>query len=104
MKGSLAVTGLDKNGFETYLRVCATCLARAHARTGDAATISGYIGKGKKLANAIADFADAYADQTVQDHQALVEAIESGRVTAGSKCHQIETFLLVITPKSLKRS
>jgi uncharacterized protein (DUF2252 family) len=82
MKGSLAVTGLDKNGFETYLRVCATCLARAHARTGDAATISGYIGKGKKLANAIADFADAYADQTVQDHQALVEAIESGRVTA----------------------
>jgi hypothetical protein len=73
---------LDKNGFETYLRVCASCLARAHARTGDAAAIAGYIGKGKTLANAIADFADAYADQTEQDHQALVEAIESGRVTA----------------------
>jgi uncharacterized protein (DUF2252 family) len=82
MKGSLAVTGLDKNGFETYLRVCATCLARAHARTGDAATISGYIGKGKTLAKSIADFAIAYADQTEQDHEALVEAIESGRVTA----------------------
>jgi len=82
MKGSLAVTGLDKNGFETYLEVCASCLARAHARTGDAATISGYIGKGKTLAKSIADFAIAYADQTEQDHQALVEAIESGRVTA----------------------
>ena len=82
MKGSLAVTGLDEAGFETYLQVCAACLARAHARTGDAAAITGYIGNGKTLAKAIADFADAYADQTEQDHQALVEAIESGRVTA----------------------
>ncbi|MCP4166219.1 MAG: DUF2252 domain-containing protein [Chloroflexi bacterium] len=82
MKGSLNVTGLDKNGFETYLQVCASCLARAHARTGDAAAIAGYIGEGKTLAKAIANFADAYADQTEQDHQALVEAIESGRVTA----------------------
>lgn len=82
MKGSLDVTGLDEAGFETYLQVCAVCLARAHARTGDAAAISGYIGKGKTLAKAIADFADAYADQTAHDHQALVKAIESGRVTA----------------------
>ncbi|MGB3713035.1 MAG: DUF2252 domain-containing protein [Candidatus Promineifilaceae bacterium] len=82
MKGSLDVTGLDEAGFETYLQVCAACLARAHARTGDAAAIAGYIGKGQTLAKAIADFADAYADQTEQDHQALVEAIESGRVAA----------------------
>jgi len=82
MKGSLDVTGLDEAGFETYLQVCAVCLARAHARTGDAAAISGYIGKGKTVAEAIADFADAYADQTEHDHQALVAAIKSGRVTA----------------------
>lgn len=82
MKGSLNVTGLDTKGFETYLQVCASCLARAHARTGDAAAIAGYIGKGKTLAQSIADFAAAYADQTEQDHQALVEAIESGRVKA----------------------
>jgi len=82
MKGSLDVTGLDKAGFKTYLQVCAACLARAHARTGDAAAISGYIGKGKTLAKAIADFAAGYADQTEQDHQSLVEAIESGRVAA----------------------
>ncbi len=84
MKGSLAVTGLDEAGFETYLRVCAVCLARAHARTGDAATISGYIGNGISLTKAIADFATTYADQTEQDHQSLVEAIESGRVVAKS--------------------
>jgi uncharacterized protein (DUF2252 family) len=82
MKGSLDVADLDEAGFETYLRVCAVCLARAHARTGDAASISGYIGKGKAFHKAMAKFAMAYADQTVRDHQALLEAIESGRVTA----------------------
>jgi uncharacterized protein (DUF2252 family) len=82
MKGSLDVADLDKAGFETYLKICATCLARAHARTGDAAAISGYIGKGKALSEAMADFALAYADQTEQDHRALDEAIKTGQIAA----------------------
>ena len=82
MKGSLDVADLDRKGLETYLQVCGVCLARAHARTGDSASISGYIGNGKALASAIAEFAVAYADQTERDHQALVEAIETGRVIA----------------------
>lgn len=82
MKGSLEVADLDEAGFRTYLSVCASCLARAHARTGDAAAISGYIGKSKILPEAVADFALAYAGQTKQDHQALMEAILSGRIQA----------------------
>jgi len=82
MKGSLDVATLDPEGLETYLRVCALCLARAHARTGEPDTISGYIGSGKGFSRAIADFALAYADQTEIDHQALVSAIESGQITA----------------------
>jgi uncharacterized protein (DUF2252 family) len=82
MKGSVDPSALDKDGFKTYVAVCAVCLARAHARAGDAAAISGYLGKGKSLGKAIADFATAYADQTELDHQALVKAIESGRVIA----------------------
>jgi uncharacterized protein (DUF2252 family) len=82
MKGSLDVADLDRKGLETYLQVCAICLARAHARTGDSASISGYIGNGKALASGFTEFAVAYADQTEKDHQALVEAIESGRVIA----------------------
>jgi len=82
MKGSVDASTLDEDGFKTYVAVCALCLARAHARAGDAAAISGYMGKGKSLGKAIADFAVAYADQTERDHQALVEAIESGRVVA----------------------
>ncbi len=82
MKGSIDVAALDEAGLETYLKVCSVCLARAHARTGDASAISGYIGKGDALSRAIADFAVAYADQTERDYQALVEAAKSGKITA----------------------
>ncbi|MGB3717039.1 MAG: DUF2252 domain-containing protein [Candidatus Promineifilaceae bacterium] len=82
MKGSLDVASLDEEGIETYLMVCAVCLARAHARTGGPDSISGYIGNGKALSRAIADFALAYADQTEKDHQALQHAIESGLIIA----------------------
>ena len=82
MKGSMDVALLNKGDFETYVQVCATCLARAHARSGDAAAIAGYIGGGGPLAEAIANFGFAYADQTLKDHQALQEAIDSGRIVA----------------------
>jgi hypothetical protein len=82
MKGSVDVSTLDAAGFKKYVAVCAVCLARAHARAGDAAATSGYMGKGKSLGKVVANFAVAYADQTELDHQTLVDAIESGRVVA----------------------
>ena len=82
MKGSADVSMMDASTLETYLKLCSWTLAHAHARTGDAAAISGYLGKGKRFAQALADFAAAYADQTERDHQTLVEAIQSGRIIA----------------------
>jgi uncharacterized protein (DUF2252 family) len=82
MKGSVNVEALDEAGLGTYLAVCSTCLARAHARTGDPAGIAGYLGKGTVFDKAISEFAMAYADQTERDHQLLVEAVESGRIAA----------------------
>jgi uncharacterized protein (DUF2252 family) len=82
MKGVFDVTTLDETGMGAYLEVCNACLSRAHARTGDAAGISGYLGKSDGFDEAIADFALAYADQTKRDHQILVEAVQSGRIAA----------------------
>jgi uncharacterized protein (DUF2252 family) len=82
MKGSADVADMDEDGFNTYVSLCSWCLARAHARTGEEASIGGYIGKNDAFAEAIADFAVAYADQTERDHGALVEAIRSGRIAA----------------------
>ncbi len=48
-------------------RLCGLALARAHARSGDPAAISGYIGKDDAFVDAITDFATAYADQIRSD-------------------------------------
>ena len=63
-----------------YARMCAHALARAHARSGDAALISGYAGSGATLDDAIADFAMAYSDQNRADYRAFVRAVRLGRI------------------------
>jgi len=82
MKGAVEVEDLDEKGLETYLELCSWTLARAHARTGDAATICGYIGKNDNFAKAIAKFAIAYADQTERDYAQLEKAVQSGQIAA----------------------
>ncbi|HLX25014.1 MAG TPA: DUF2252 domain-containing protein [Usitatibacter sp.] len=71
--------------FRHYANLCGWTLARAHARSGDAAAISGYLGKSERFDEAIAKFAAAYADQTERDHAELVKAIRSGRLESLSE-------------------
>jgi hypothetical protein len=64
---------------------CGAVLARAHARTGDAVAIRGYIGKGGKFDKALLSYAFCYADQTERDHRQLADAVEAGNT--GTKPH-----------------
>jgi uncharacterized protein (DUF2252 family) len=75
MKGSIDATLLDKDALVTYAQVCGAVLARAHARAGDASTITGYLGDTDEFDAAVGDFAMAYADITDADHAALVASI-----------------------------
>jgi uncharacterized protein (DUF2252 family) len=70
-KGSVDVATMSAVAFPVYAEWCGRALARGHARTGDSAKISGYLGSSARFAEAIADFAEAYADQTERDHAAL---------------------------------
>lgn len=63
-------------------------LARAHARSGDAAIISGYLGNTNSFDLAVVDFALNYADQTERDHAMLVAAINSGRIQATAELEE----------------
>ncbi len=63
-----------------YAGLCGWTLAHAHARSGESAKISGYLGKGDKFDEAIAEFSVAYADQSEQDHAVLVEAVRAGKL------------------------
>jgi hypothetical protein len=65
-----------------YGALCGWTLARAHARSGDRIAIAAYLGGSDVFDRAITQFAVAYADQNQRDHQALVDAVKSGRITA----------------------
>ncbi len=67
---------------KNYAGLCGRALARAHARSADAAVLSGYMGKSTAFEEALADFSIAYADQNERDHAALIKAIREGRVEA----------------------
>jgi uncharacterized protein (DUF2252 family) len=82
MKIGALIEGFDAGDLRAYGRMCAWALARAHARSGDAAMIAGYMGASEVFDDAIADFAVEYADQAQRDHRAFVKAIRQGRVKA----------------------
>ena len=68
-----------------YCSLCAWALALSHAKSGDAAKISGYAGNGDELGDAMVRFGVAYADQTEKDHEALAAAAKSGRIKVADK-------------------
>jgi uncharacterized protein (DUF2252 family) len=82
MKMSFPIEGCSASQLKWYATACGVTLARAHAKSGDAATLSGYLGKTDNFDQAIGEFALAYADQTERDHAALVAAERSGRIEA----------------------
>jgi uncharacterized protein (DUF2252 family) len=81
MKGSVDTTILQPPGLGFYGGICGWSLARAHARTGDAAAVAAYLGTGDRFDGAIADFAETYADVNQRDYEAYLAAIKEGRVS-----------------------
>jgi uncharacterized protein (DUF2252 family) len=80
MKMSAPIEGASAEQFMLYAELCGRTLAHAHAKSGDAALISGYLGKADTFDQAIGDFALAYADQNEKDHAVLVAAVKAGRI------------------------
>jgi uncharacterized protein (DUF2252 family) len=81
-KLSLPIEQMIPSGMKVYARLCGWTLARAHARSGDRVALAAYLGGSAKFDNAIADFAETYADQNELDHAALQAAVNDGEVTA----------------------
>jgi uncharacterized protein (DUF2252 family) len=76
------VETMNPGTMRDYVTLCGWVLARAHAKSGDAVKISGYLGSKPVFDQAIGDFAVAYADQNELDHAALVTAVREGKVKA----------------------
>ena len=81
-KASARVEEMDAPALAAYAEICGMTLAHAHARGGDRIAIGAYLGKGDVLDRALAEFAEAYADQSERDYEAMKDAVAAGRIQA----------------------
>lgn len=81
-KGSVQVESMDARGLVAYAEICGMTLAHAHARGGDRIAIGSYLGKSDVFDTAMVEFAEAYADQSERDYEALKAAVDAGRIEA----------------------
>jgi hypothetical protein len=82
MKTSAPVERMSPGTMRLYGSMCGWTLARAHARSGDAVAIAEYLGKGPNFDDAMARFAELYADQNDRDFDEFRSAINSGTLDA----------------------
>jgi uncharacterized protein (DUF2252 family) len=73
-KGSAEIETMSPKRMTIYAGLCGWTLARAHARTGDPAAITAYLGKSERFDQAVGDYAELYADQNEADYQAVLSA------------------------------
>ena len=79
-KFSFPIEQMIPSGMAVYAQMCGWSLARAHARSGDRIALAAYLGGSGTFDQAIADFAEKYADQNDRDYAALQAAVKDGRV------------------------
>jgi uncharacterized protein (DUF2252 family) len=81
-KFSVPIEVMLPAGMTVYARLCGWTLARAHARSGDRIALAAYLGGSSKFDQAIADFAETYADQNELDYAAFQAAVKDGKAEA----------------------
>jgi Uncharacterized protein conserved in bacteria (DUF2252) len=82
VKLSAIVENWDFSTLREYGKLCGWVLAKAHARSGDAASIAGYMGASETFDDAVCEFAVEYADQNQRDYRAFIKAVREGRIEA----------------------
>ncbi len=83
-RASVDLGRLSVAQLRAYGRACAWALARAHARSGHAAEIAGYVGEGRQFARSIGAFAVAYRDRNAEDYRTFTDAVAQGRVSVAT--------------------
>ena len=81
-KFSAPIEAMIPQGMTFYARLCGWTLARAHARSGDRIALAAYLGGSARFDQAIAGFAETYADQNELDYAALQAAVKNGTAEA----------------------
>jgi len=81
MKASADLAKMAADDLSDYAKICGAALANAHARSGDSAVISGYIGSNGTFADAVSAFAVLYAGQNEMDYRAYLKHLRDSDVS-----------------------
>jgi hypothetical protein len=81
----MPIEQMRPSGMRVYAGLCGWTLARAHACSGDRIALAAYLGGSTKFDEAIAEFAEIYADQNERDYAALQAAVKEGRAEASTE-------------------
>jgi uncharacterized protein (DUF2252 family) len=84
-KFSFPIEQMATAGMKVYAGLCGWTLARAHARSGDRIALAAYLGGSARFDNAIAEFAETYADQNERDYATFQAAAKDGKVQASTE-------------------
>ena len=82
MKVSFSFDEVTPARLKRYAQYCGQALARSHSKSGNAAMISGYLGKSDVFDEAISQFAMKYSEQNQKDYAALLDAVRKGSIKA----------------------
>ena len=80
MKLSIDLLHSDPQSLLDYGHLCGLALARAHAKSGKASYIAGYLGQGDQIDFALDAFGLAYADQVERDFLEFQKLVSSGTI------------------------
>ena len=82
MKGGISIGPDDcgKKEFPAFAYLFGWALALGHARSGNPAILSGYLGKSDQIDDALVDFAFSYAKQNEIDFESFTKAIKQGKL------------------------
>jgi len=80
MKVSAELETFKPSTLVAYATLCGWALARAHAKSGYPALLSGYLGSSDRFDVALSKYSRAYADQVERDFELFQGAIRTGRL------------------------
>jgi uncharacterized protein (DUF2252 family) len=83
-KARADIDRMDPRTMRVYAEICGWSLAHTHARSGDPIATASYLGRSSAFDDALASFAETYADQNALDFAALQQAAAEARIPVNS--------------------
>ncbi len=80
MKISVDLSDMDDEYFYEYAESCGLALAHAHAKSGNADVLMGYLGEGNTIVEVLQTYAEEYAERNLNDYNQFMNEVADGKI------------------------